>query len=240
MLGTGKILKTVGRHFRATLVAGVLVIVPVVVTVVILRFVFEFFDGLLQPVVEKGTDYAVPGMGVAALVLVIYLAGLGTTHVLGRRLIEVGHALVEIIPGVRAVYRTARQATGVFSAVSSNGNFTGVVLVDFPGHGLKSIGLVTSRLKDQEGKTLLAVYMPTSPFPTSGFLVFLPEDQVTPIDMPVDDAMKLIVSAGIIAPEKIISNPDALKGVPPSTGSPVPTEGQTGLAHDSDSSASNQ
>ena len=197
-----------GRHLRTTLAAGVLIAIPVAVTVLIFSFLFGFFEDLLK----EPLDRAVPGgyktgMGIGSLLVIIYIIGLVATHVIGRRLLGFGHGLVEMIPVVRAVYRTARQATDVLSAVtsSSDGTYSSVVLVEFPGYGLRSIGLVTSKIKDQNGDTLLAVYMPTSPFPTSGFLVFLPPDQVCPTDISVDDAMKLIVSAGIMAPDKIVT-----------------------------------
>ena len=200
----GKCAKAVGNHFKGTLIAGILLIIPIVVTFVILRFVFGFFEDILK----KPLDEIVPGgyrvgMGVGTLVVIIYLAGLVTTHVSGRRMIVLAMGVIDMVPMVGSVYRTAHQATQVFSSVNSQTKFTSVVLVDFPGPELRSIGLVTSRLKDQTGKTLLAVYMPTSPFPTSGFLVILPEDRVTPTDMPVDEAMKLIISAGIMAPQTI-------------------------------------
>ncbi len=243
MLTFTRFLKSLGLHVRTTLIAGVLIIVPVVITVVILRFVFDFFDGLLQPLFEQFLDFYTPGMGIAALVIIIYLSGLVTIHAMGRRLIGLGHAMVELIPGVRAVYRTARHATGVFS-VSSNGNFTGVVLVEFPGYGLRSIGLVTGETKDEDGNILLAVYVPTSPFPTSGFLVVLLPEQVTPIDMPVDDAMKLIVSAGIMIPDKITKTPIVSREVPDVSGgfpngAPAPDDGKE-RPHGSDGHASNQ
>ena len=231
MVWFGRIFKNVGLHIRTTLLAGVLVTIPVVVTFVILKFVFDFFDPLLQPLFESFTDRYTPGMGMLALVIIIYLAGLVTTQVLGRRMIQLMHGTVDLIPVVRSVYRAARQATEVFSTVGANGKYSGVVLVDFPGNGLRSIGLVTGRLKDQDGNPLLAVYMPTSPFPTSGFLVIIPPHQVTPTDMTVNDAMKLIVSAGIMVPETIVSNPNPFRDGTPSPSSTFPPEGQRRESH---------
>ena len=231
MLQVMQTLKAVGRHIRTTLIAGVVIIIPVAVTFLILKFVFDFFDPLLQPFFERTTGRYYEGMGIISLVIIIYLAGLVTTQVLGRRIIEFGHSMVDRIPVVSGLYRAVRQATDVFSNVGSNGKFGSVVLVDFPGHGLKSIGLVTGKLKDQDGNTLLAVYMPTSPVPTSGFLVILPEDRVTPTDLPVDDAVKLIVSAGVIVPGEINSYPN------PSASAPSAGSEQT---HTPDNRASNQ
>ena len=211
----GKCLRNIGRHFRSTILAGVLVIIPVAVTYVIFNFLFDTLDPLLQPRFEQFTDNYRAGMGIGALVVIIYVLGLVTLHVIGRRLLTIGHSIVDLIPLVSGVYRAARQATEVFSTVSTDGQYSSVVLVEFPGYGLQSIGLVTGKIKDQDGNNLLAVYMPTSPFPTSGFLVILPEDQVTPTDLPVDDAIKLIVSAGIVAPEKILYKPEHVGGAIP-------------------------
>ncbi len=225
MLGLGQSLRKTGSHIRGTLIAGLLVIMPVAVTFLILKVVFDFFDPLLKDLIEPYSPQYTPGMGILALLIVIYLAGLVTRHVLGRRIIGFGHNIVNRVPVVSGVYRAARQATDVFSAVSakSNGRYSSVVLVEFPGNGLQSIGLVTGSMKDRDGNNLLAVYMPTSPFPTSGFLVILPEDRVTPTDMPVDDAIKLIVSAGVVAPDHIITHAKPFYEVvhPPPWGPPV-------------------
>lgn len=201
--------KAVGNHFKGTLIAGILLVIPIMVTFLILKFAFGFFEDILKSPLDEimPGGYRV-GMGVGTLVVIIYLGGLITTHVSGRRMIVLSMGMIDMIPMVGSIYRTAHQATEVFSSVNSQTQFTSVVLVDFPGPELRSIGLVTSTLKDQAGKTLLAVYMPTSPFPTSGFLLILPEDRVTPTDMPVDEAMKLIISAGIMAPQTITTYPN--------------------------------
>ena len=239
-----RVLKATGLHIRTTLLAGLAIIIPVGITFLILKFIFDFFDPVLKPVFNQFIDNYTPGMGIVALAIVIYLVGLVTTHVLGRRLINLGHSLVDRVPVINAVYRAARQATDVFS--NANSKFTSVVLVDFPGYGLRSIGLVTSKLKDQDGNTLLAVYMPTSPLPTSGFLVILPENRVTPTDIPVDDAMKLVISAGVVAPEKINYSPSFLGNFTPPVGYPFTSGGikspggQAEQDHSSDSRDSNQ
>ena len=241
-----KVIKAIGLHIRTTLFAGLVIIVPAGITFLILKYIFDFFDPVLKPIFTQFTDWYTPGMGIVSLAIVIYLVGLVATHVLGRRIIDFGHNVVDRVPVVNAVYRAARQATDVFSNVNSKGRFTSVVLVDFPGYGLRSLGLVTSRLNDQYGNTLLVVYMPTSPFPTSGFLVILPENQVTPTDIPVDDAMKLIISAGVVAPDKISSYSNFLENFTPPAESPFapggikPSGDQAEQGHSPDSRDSNQ
>ena len=231
----------IGRHIRTTLLAGLLLIIPVGITFLILKFIFDFFDPLLKDFMGRFID-VYPGMGIIALVIVIYLAGLLAAQVLGKRIIALCINFVDRIPVVSGLYRAARQATDVFSSVSSNGRYTSVVLVEFPGYGLTSIGLVTGRIKDRSGNELLAVYMPTSPFPTSGFLVILPEDQVTPTDLAVDDAIKMIVSAGVVVPKAIIADSYPFQHAPATvrrvnSGPAVSTAEE---AHSSDNLASNQ
>ncbi|MCE2404092.1 MAG: DUF502 domain-containing protein [Dehalococcoidia bacterium] len=197
-----KWLALIGRHFRTRLLGGLLLIVPVGITFLILKAIFDFLDPLLKDFMDQFiTVY--PGMGIVALVIVVYLAGILATQVVGKRIIDLGINVVDRIPVVSGVYRAARQATDVFSNVAGNGRYSSVVLVEFPGYGLTSVGLVTGKIKDQKGNDLLAVYMPTSPFPTSGFLIILPEDQVTPTDLAVDDAIKMIVTAGVVVPDSI-------------------------------------
>ncbi len=237
----GSTLKPVGGHFRTTLVAGVLFIIPLGITVLIFKFIFDFFDPKLDPFFEQFMDPVPPGLGIVALVILVYLAGLVAAHVLGRRLIRLGYSLVDRVPVISSVYRAARQATEVFSAIGSDGKYTSVVLVDFPGYGLRSIGLVTGRMTDQDGTPLLAVYMPTAPVPTSGFLVIMPEDRVTPTDMAVEDAIKLIVSAGVVSPDRIVSTPNLFTNIanPPPEFRPY-SQGHSEQSPPSDSRASNQ
>ena len=227
MTWTARLLKPLGRHVRSTLLAGVLIVVPVVVTAWLLRFVFDLFDPVLGEHLDRLPGAYVPGVGIVALIVIVYFAGLVTTHVLGRQLMNLVHNAVDLVPVVRSVYRTARQATEVLSMVGSEDSKYGgtVVLVDFPSRGLKSIGLVTARLKDQDGNPLVAVYMPTAPLPTGGFLVLVPEEHATPIDMPVEDAMKLIVSAGIMSPESITASTNPFSTAP-SAARHLPDEGQ--------------
>ena len=206
----GKAGGTSGRHFRAAFFAGLLIIIPVLVTTLVIVFILNFFENILKDPLDRAVPGGYrPGMGIATLLVGTYLVGLVATFVLGRRLLDMGHAVVDMIPLVSGVYRTARQAMNVLSTVTSHtdDSYSSVVLVEFPGYGLRSIGLVTSKLEDQNGQPLLAVYMPTSPFPTSGFLVFMSPDLVTPTNISVDDAMKLVVSAGIMAPDKIETGP---------------------------------
>ena len=219
-----------GAHIRRTISAGLIVTLPLAITAVILNLVVDWFDPLLKPAFDNvlGPDQYREGMGIGALVVLVYLAGLLTTHVLGRRFIDYGHRIVGAVPVVRSIYNTLLQATEMLSVDTSTKKYSGVVLVDFPKEGSKAIGLVTSHVSDVEGKPSLAVFVPTTPVPTSGFLLIIPEESAIPVDVTVDEAMKLIVSGGILTPQAVLHpRPDGLiPASPPLAGEPRISNGQ--------------
>lgn len=185
-------------HLERTLGAGILVILPIGITVLVLKF---FFD-LLNPILEPLTDYLpgkeVTGAGLAALAILVYLVGLVAAFVVGRRLIGVGHRIMELIPFVKGIYGTTRVAVGMLSS-NNDHRYSSVVLIDFPRKGIKSIGLVTSRMIDTNGEEMLAIYIPTTPIPSSGFLVIAAATEVTNTEMSVDEAMRVVISGGVLS-----------------------------------------
>ncbi|MCH7841328.1 MAG: DUF502 domain-containing protein [Chloroflexi bacterium] len=192
-------------HFQRTLGAGILVILPIGMTVLILKFFFDLLDPVLQPLVDLLPGRSVTGTGMVALIVLVYLLGLFAALVVGRRLIGIGHRVMEVIPLVKGIYGTTRMAIEVLSK-SQNGNgvgnddeqqYAGVVLIEYPRVGIMSIGLITSSMLDTDGEEVLSVYIPTTPIPSSGFLVIIPASEVTRTDMSVEDAMRVVISGGI-------------------------------------------
>ena len=185
-------------HIEAMLGAGLLVILPIGITLLVLKFFFGLLDPLLEPFLEFLPGPYFIGSGLAALVVTVYLIGAIASHVVGRRLIEWGHLIIERIPLVKIIYGTTRSGVELLSG-SKDRPYRGAVLVEFPRSGMKSIGLVTSSLDRADGEEMVFVYIPTTPVPSSGFLVLVGVKDVTPLDMSVDDAMKIIISGGILA-----------------------------------------
>jgi len=186
-------------HFETTLAAGFLVILPLFITIWILKFIFDLVDPVIQEILIRylpGPHY--PGMGVAIMVVLLYIAGWFTTHGLGRRMINGVHWLLERIPGIRTIYSPLRTAMQTISS-SEDQPYRGVVLVEFPRKGSRSIGLVTSYLGESDGEEMVAVYVPTTPVPSSGFLIVVPYAELTFTQISVDDAMKIIISGGLLA-----------------------------------------
>ena len=178
--------------------AGLLVVLPIGITLLVLRFFFELLDPSLQPMLEFLPGTYVPGSGILALIVILYLIGIVASHVIGRRLITFGHLVMERIPIIKSIYGTTRSGIDMLAGVK-DAPYRGVVLVEWPRRGMRVIGLVTSYIERDDGQEMMFVYIPTTPVPSSGFLVLVGHEDVTPIDMTVDDAVKIIISGGILA-----------------------------------------
>lgn len=188
------------RHFESNLGAGLLVILPLIITIWVIQFLFGLFDPIFRELfLEFLPGPYIPGTGLLVMLALIYLAGWFTTHGLGQRLIDYGHRSLEFLPVIKAIYGPLRSAVQLMGNAESR-PYRGVVLVEFPRAGAKSIGLITSQLGDDpDGEEMVAVYVPTTPVPSSGFLIVVPAKDVIPTDFTVDDAMKIIISGGILA-----------------------------------------
>jgi uncharacterized membrane protein len=193
------LLRGVTNHFQHTLGAGILVILPIGVTILIFKFFFDLLDPLLQPVLQKWIPgLGFPGLGLAVLLVLVYLVGLITAHVAGRRVVALGHKIVEAIPMVKSIYSVVRSAVQLLSTHKDQ-PYSGVVLIDYPSPGMKTIALVTAQLGPQDGEEMLAVYVPTPPSTYSGLLAMVAAKDVTPTEMSTDDALKIIISGGVLA-----------------------------------------
>ena len=194
-------LRRVAGHFQRTMVAGMLVMLPIGITALVLKFVFDLLNPIFQELTELLPGPDVQGTGIMALILLIYLVGLVAAFVIGRRLIDIAHRLMELIPFVKGIYsttRTAVQLLGGSLEANADDKYSGVVLLEFPRPGIHSIGLVTSRMDNPDGGEFLSVYIPTTPIPSSGFLVIVPDSEVITTDISVEDAMTVVVSGGLL------------------------------------------
>jgi uncharacterized membrane protein len=209
--------------FRNRLISGTLVIIPFMVTLQILEWMLGLGAGFLRPLVTAvlstlaGTpfvrtipdmyiDLIVSGVSLGLLIGLVYLIGTITQIVAGRKIIEWGEALMLRIPLVRSIYGAAKQVISAFSVPSQSG-FRSVVLVEFPRPGFKAFGFVTGLINDQDGNVYAKVFIPTSPNPTTGFFELIPADEVVHVDIPYEDAFKMIISGGIISPEALRTSP---------------------------------
>ncbi|UCC61114.1 MAG: DUF502 domain-containing protein [Dehalococcoidia bacterium] len=189
-------------RIRRDFLTGILVLVPLGATLLIFKWLFDAIDGILEPAVEAIFGRPIAGIGFGAIIVLIFLVGIFASNFVGRKIIQRIEALVEELPMVREIYNTFKQ---ILQSVilPHKGGFREVVLVEFPRPGMKTIGFVTNRIKDAAGNKLVSIYIPTTPNPTSGYLEIIPEEDVVLIDMAIDDAIKMVVSGGMVSPEVI-------------------------------------
>jgi uncharacterized membrane protein len=188
-------------HVKKTFVAGLFILIPLGITLFILKFLFNFADGILGPylaqvfaAITRHETY-IPGMGMVTGAVVIYLTGLLATNVLGTRIIKWWDEVLSKIPLVKSIYTPSKQLTQMFKEGKSS--YRRAVFVEWPRKGVRAVGFVTAEL-ERDGEKLIVVYVPTMPNPTSGFALFFHEDEVTDCGMTVEEAIRFIVSSGVV------------------------------------------
>ncbi|WP_084154795.1 DUF502 domain-containing protein [Polycyclovorans algicola] len=201
---------------RRWFVAGLLVWLPLGATFLVVRVLAGVLDTSL---ILVPTDWrpAIPGIGIALSLLVILLTGALAANFIGRRALGWGESLLNRIPLVRSVYGGIKKLTETVFSENSTA-FRQPILIQYPRKGIWSIAFVTSEptgeIQDKTEHTVLTCFVPTTPNPTSGFIVMVPRAEVTWLDMTVEEAMRLIISLGVVAPD-VIAKKDPLAAIDP-------------------------
>lgn len=193
-------LKHIGRH----VLRGLLAIIPLGLCFLVVRFFYLAIDARITGKIEGWIGYRIPGLGFLLVLISLYLLGLLASHWAGRRAFGAIERLSGRIPLVKTVYTLGKQLADALS-LPEKGAFKRVVMVEHFRTGVWSIGFVTATVPDPEeaGHKLLRLFIPTAPNPTSGFVVTVKESQVREMDWSVPEAMNLILSGGMVSPDKI-------------------------------------
>jgi uncharacterized membrane protein len=205
------------RHrLRNVLLAGLLILTPVYLTIYVLVLLFRFMDGIFAPLIDRtigafiGERIHIPGLGILLTLMVVLFLGWLSRRVVGRRILDAVEGFIRRIPIARAVYGATK---GVLEAVSRDQAeaFKRVVLVEYPRRGLYGIGFVTGtgarwgtddpRLSEE----LIPVFVPTTPNPTSGYLLLVPPREILDCPLTVEEGIRLVVSGGILQPEAMLA-----------------------------------
>lgn len=196
------------KGIRRYLVAGILVWVPLAVTYTLIRFVVGLMDRtlLLLPLQyrpEEILGFNIPGLGVILTIIVLLVTGLLAANFVGRAFVGGWESLLDRIPVVRSIYSAVKNfAEMVFS--DSSQSFKRVLLIEYPRKGLYSLAFQTStelgEVQGRKGEEIVCCFVPTTPNPTSGFIVIVPKKDVIVLDMEVDEALRMIISLGVVVP----------------------------------------
>jgi uncharacterized membrane protein len=193
---------------RRYLMAGLLVWVPLGVTLLIVTFLVDLMDQTLrllpdsiQP--ENLLGFRIPGLGAVLTAVIVFVTGMLVTNLFGMQLFNIGERILQRIPLVRSIYASVKQVTE--SMFSSGKSFRKVVLVEYPRKGMWSLAFQTGtgaeEVRDKTGRDVTNVFIPTTPNPTSGFFLMVPREEVIELDMSVDDGLKMLLSVGVVVPE---------------------------------------
>ncbi len=195
-------------RLRRYLVAGLLIWVPLGVTLLIIKFLVDLMDQtlLLLPAVARPENvfgFRIPGLGIVLTAVVVIGTGMVVTNLFGQQLFGLGERLLQRIPLVRSIYASVKQLTeSLFSG--SGKSFRRVVLLEYPRKGIWSLafltGTATPEVKTKTGQDMVHIFIPTTPNPTSGFMLLVPRQDLIELDISVDDGLKMIISVGVVVP----------------------------------------
>ena len=187
---------------KRSFISGVAIIVPLILTFIVLGALLSFFDEWIQPIFRTILGTEIPGLGLIFTLVIILFTGALTRNFLGRKLLHYWDKVLLHIPIVKNVYGAIKQVFSTFASDKPS-SFKHVVLFEYPSEGLWSVGFENARTTDSENiKTWVHVFVMTAINPAGGFLIMVPEEKVKRVNVPVESAVKLIVSGGIIGPEQ--------------------------------------
>jgi uncharacterized membrane protein len=195
------------ERLRGYFLAGILVTGPIVLTLYLTWLFIDAIDGavrwLLPDRYNPATYLHVPGLGLVLGAVALTLIGAATANYVGRIFLKLSERILARMPVIRGVYGAMKQIFETVLAKQSN-TFREAVLIEFPRKGMWTIGFITARIegevRDLSGPDPVSVYVPTTPNPTSGYLVFLPRSEVKVLSMTVEEAIKMVISTGIVTP----------------------------------------
>jgi uncharacterized membrane protein len=204
------------RHVRANFLAGILVTAPVAITLYAVWAVVSWFDQEVVPLIptryspETYLAFPLPGLGLLIAVIALYLIGALTAGLFGRYIMGIGERMLARVPVVRGIYGATKQIAETVLAKQSNA-FREVALIEYPRKGTWTMGFITGRptvqIVESTAEDVVSVFVPTTPVPSAGFLLFVPRSEIVVLDMTVEEGLKMVVSLGIVTPpERLTPN----------------------------------
>jgi len=184
-------------------ITGLLVITPIWGTYLVLSTLLRFLEGFLGNFLKGIAIYYIPGMGIITLVVLIFLVGVLTTNFIGKKVMNLWDRALNRVPLVSGIYTVFKHIVDTLS-LQGKEHFNRVVVIEFPRDGVYALGFVTGvtrgEVQNLTKETVVNVFIPTTPNPTTGYFVFVPENKIIPLSMSVEDAMKMLMSGGLYTP----------------------------------------
>lgn len=188
------------KKLRDVVIAGLVVTVPIGLTIWIFVWLFNGIDKLLRPWVTKIFGHEIIGVGFAVIVALVLAVGLIATNVVGKRIVRWGESQLSKVPLTRTIYTALKEVAQSFTDPQKS-KFLQVVLIEFPVKGMKTIAFITNEEKDKSGEKFINVFIPTALNPTGGFVEIVREEDIVRTNLSIEDGLKLAVSAGSMSPQ---------------------------------------
>lgn len=197
-------MRNVFRHLKTYIFRGFLAIIPLILSFFVVQFIYLTIDRRVTGIIERIIGFRIPGLGILLVLILLYLLGLAASNWIGKRVFNFIDRITARIPLIKTIYKLGRQLGEAFSFPEKQ-VFKRAVMIEQFRPGVWSIGFVAGFVIDREakGEKLLKVFIPTTPNPTTGFMVIVKESQVRSLDWTITEAMNAILSGGIISPERI-------------------------------------
>jgi uncharacterized membrane protein len=206
---TSALRRLIRKKVKRSFLAGLLVVVPLGMTILIVRWIINLMDGLLMRFLperfwpEALFGFPIPGLGLVTTLLLILMVGMMATNYFGRSVVAFSERMMGRIPLVKSIYGLFKQVADTVLNVDRQG-FRKVVLIEYPRKGIWSVGFVTGisqgEVQAMTAHRMLNVFVPTTPNPTSGYYILVPEEDAREMDMTIEEAFKLIISGGMVTP----------------------------------------
>ena len=198
------------NRFRNYLISGLLFWIPLILSIIVIKFFLEFVNSLVPqkylPEAIFNLDTTIPGSGIILVLLIILITGLLVTNILGRRLVALWERLLNKIPGFRNIYNVLKKVSDTVLN-SSTESFKKAYLIQYPNKGIWVIAFQSGDYRGEAesiiGEKIINLFVPTTPNPTSGFFVLIPKKNAYELDISVEDAFKLVISAGVVTPNSV-------------------------------------
>ncbi len=198
--------KSIWAEVRLTFLRGAVLMIPLGLTIWFFRGLLNAIDGILSPLLEVWIGRPIPGLGFVSMIVLILLIGLFTRNLVGRFVFSWFERFLSSIPFVRGVYSAIKDLVGAFAPDGKGRTFREVVLIQYPRPGLYTLAFVTNEMQFTGTGTgiidFVNVYIPNPPNPTSGLLILVPKVEIIPVDLTIEQGLKLVLSGGIVMPEQ--------------------------------------
>ncbi len=192
------------KSFKKYLGTGLLVLLPITLSLYLIYIVTSFFDNLLSKPLDLLIGFHIPGVGIVIVFLLVFFVGMFSSHFIGKKIARLVEKTFSKIPVIRNLYSPIRDIVKTFVGKDKDKkSFTKVVLVEFPMEGSQSIGFITNEEVTINGELLSAVFIPTTPNPTNGFLVYKKYSDLKILDVPVEQGLNMVISMSTVTHEEV-------------------------------------